>query len=221
MVSTDPPYYDNIGYADLSDYFLCLDATILKGYLSEICSVPCWSLKAEELIATPYRHEGSKEKAKVFFENGMLSACRQIYNYSARDIPVTIYYAYKQSDTSRSIGRSSSGWETMYVNAIVRAGFSITGTWPMRTEILQNDLGLGTNALASSIVLVCRKRPEDAPQTTRRTLISQLRRELHPALKEASGKQHCSGGLGTGGHWSRDGCVFPIQQRFRGPMGPK
>jgi putative DNA methylase len=181
MVSTDPPYYDNIGYADLSDYFYVWMRQSLKDVYPNLFStmlVP----KGEELIATPYRHEGSKEKAKVFFENGMLSACRQIYKYSQENIPVTIYYAYKQSDTSEN-GKSSSGWETM-LSAIVRAGFSITGTWPMRTERSARTIGLGTNALASSIVLVCRKRPEDAPQTTRRTLISQLRRELHPALKK-------------------------------------
>lgn len=181
MVSTDPPYYDNIGYADLSDYFYVWIRQSLRDIYPNLFStmlVP----KVEELIATPYRHEGNKEKAKVFFESGMLSACRQIYKYSQENIPVTIYYAYKQSDTSEK-GKSSSGWETM-LSAIVRAGFCITGTWPMRTERSARTIGLGTNALASSIVLVCRKRPEDAPQTTRRTLIAQLRRELHPALKK-------------------------------------
>lgn len=181
MVSTDPPYYDNIGYADLSDYFYVWMRQSLKDVYPNLFStmlVP----KGEELIATPYRHEGSKEKAKVFFENGMLSACRQIYKYSQENIPVTIYYAYKQSDTSEN-GKSSSGWETM-LSAIVRAGFSITGTWPMRTERSARTIGLGTNALASSIVLVCRKRPENAPKTSRRNLIAQLRRELHPALKK-------------------------------------
>ena len=181
MVSTDPPYYDNIGYADLSDYFYVWMRQSLKDVYPNLFStmlVP----KGEELIATPYRHEGSKEKAKVFFENGMLSACRQIYKYSQENIPVTIYYAYKQSDTSEN-GKSSSGWETM-LSAIVRAGFSITGTWPMRTEGSARTIGLGTNALASSIVLVCRKRPENAPKTSRRNLIAQLRRELHPALKK-------------------------------------
>ena len=138
--------------------------------------------KAEELIATPYRHDGSVEQSKAFFEGGMLSACRQIYLYAREDIPVTIYYAYKQSDSDTD-GTASSGWETM-LRSIVEAGLTITGTWPMRTEQTYRAVSMGTNALASSIVLVCRKRPPDAPQTTRRNLINLLRRELRPALKQ-------------------------------------
>lgn len=107
-----------------------------------------------------------------------------MYKYAREDIPVTIYYAYKQSDTTEENEKQavSSGWETM-LSAIVKAGFSITGTWPMRTE-LTTALKGNVNALASSIVLVCRKRPEDAPQTTRRNLIATLRKELRPALRE-------------------------------------
>lgn len=180
MVSTDPPYYDNIGYADLSDYFYVWMRQSLKTIYPGLFStmlVP----KAEELIATSYRHEGSKEKAKKFFEDGMLEACKQIHAYTKDDFPVTIYYAYKQNDFNPS--GDASGWESM-LNAIIRAGFAITGTWPMRTEMPNRSIASGTNALASSIVLVCRKRPEDAPQTSRRNLIAQLRRELHPALKK-------------------------------------
>ena len=181
MISTDPPYYDNIGYADLSDFFYVWMRQSLKDTYPELFStmlVP----KVEELIATPYRHDGSVENAKSFFEDGMLSACKQMYRYAREDVPVTIYYAYKQSDTDDR-GTASSGWETM-LGAIVNAGFAITGTWPMRTERGVRTIAQGTNALASSIVLVCRKRPEDAPQTTRRNLIATLRRELRPALKE-------------------------------------
>lgn len=181
MISTDPPYYDNIGYADLSDFFYVWMRQSLKDTYPELFStmlVP----KAEELIATPYRHDGNVEKAKSFFEDGMLSACKQLYQYAQEDIPVTIYYAYKQSDTDDH-GTASSGWETM-LGAIVNAGFAITGTWPMRTERGVRTIAQGTNALASSIVLVCRKRPEDAPQTTRRSLIAALRRELRPALQK-------------------------------------
>lgn len=180
MVSTDPPYYDNIGYADLSDFFYIWMRQSLKNIYPDLFStmlVP----KADELIATPYRHEGSKEKAKKFFENGMLETCKQIYKYTKNDIPVTIYYAYKQSDFNPS--GDASGWESM-LNAIIQAGFAITGTWPMRTEMANRSIASGTNALASSIVLVCRKRPENAPKTSRRNLIAQLRRELHPALKK-------------------------------------
>lgn len=183
MISTDPPYYDNIGYADLSDFFYVWMRQSLKEIYPALFStmmVP----KAEELIATPYRHNGSTAKAKSFFENGMLCACQQMYKYAREDIPVTIYYAYKQSDTTEENEKQavSSGWETM-LSAIVKAGFSITGTWPMRTE-LTTALKGNVNALASSIVLVCRKRPEDAPQTTRRNLIATLRKELRPALRE-------------------------------------
>ena len=181
MVSTDPPYYDNIGYADLSDFFYVWMRQTIKDTYPELFGtllVP----KVDELIATPYRHDGSMEKAKLFFEDGMLSACKQMYQYAREDIPVTIYYAYKQSDSDDS-GTASSGWETM-LGAIVNAGFAITGTWPMRTEMANRSIASGTNALASSIVLVCRKRFADAPQTTRRNLVNQLRRELRPALKK-------------------------------------
>lgn len=181
MISTDPPYYDNIDYADLSDYFYIWMRRSLKdsypGLFSTVL-VP----KTEELIATPFRHGGSMEKAKSFFESGMLSASKQMYLYAREDVPVTIYYAYKQSDSDAD-GTASSGWETM-LNSIVKAGFAITGTWPMRTERGNRMRGNGSNTLASSIVLVCRKRPEDAPQTTRRNLIATLRHELRPALKK-------------------------------------
>lgn len=183
MISTDPPYYDNIGYADLSDFFYVWLRQSLKDTYPDLFRtmlVP----KAEELIATPYRHNGSTEKAKNFFEDGMLSACKQMYLYAREDIPVTIYYAYKQSDTDEETNSTAStGWETM-LNAIVNAGFAITGTWPMRTEMANRSIAAGTNALASSIVLVCRKRGEDAPQTTRRNLVNILRREIRPALKK-------------------------------------
>jgi len=180
LISTDPPYYDNITYADLSDYFyVWMRRSISNSFpvLFRTVLVP----KAEELVATPYRFDGSTEKAKQFFEDGMLMACKQLYKTALDDYPVTIYYAYKQSETGND-GTASSGWETM-LTSIIQAGFSITGTWPMRTE---RTVGLKghTNMLASSIVLVCRKRPEDAPQTTRRNLIGALRRELRPALKK-------------------------------------
>ncbi len=183
MVSTDPPYYDNIGYADLSDYFyIWLRQSLKKTYpnLFRTMLVP----KAEELIANPYRHEGSNEKAKDFFEDGMMSACRQFYAYSRDDIPVTIYYAYKQSDTDEEEQTTaSSGWETM-LSAIINAGFAITGTWPMRTEMANRAVASGTNALASSIVLVCRKRDENARTCTRRDFVTALKRELKPAIQK-------------------------------------
>ncbi len=183
MVSTDPPYYDNIGYADLSDFFYVWLRRSLKDTYPKFFStmlVP----KAEELVATPYRFEGSKQRAKEFFEDGMLHTFQQVYQYAREDVPVTIYYAFKQSETVKTDGgdkTASSGWETMLA-AIIKAGFSITGTWPVRTEMANRSIASGSNALASSIVLVCRKRSDDAPVCTRRELVTALRRELHPAL---------------------------------------
>lgn len=183
MVSTDPPYYDNIGYGDLSDYFYVWLRQSLKDTYPKLFGtmlVP----KAEELVATPYRFGGSKQRAKDFFEDGMLHAFKQVYDYAREDIPVTIYYAFKQSETEQKgegEKTASSGWETMLA-AIINAGFAITGTWPVRTEKPGRTIGNGANALASSIVLVCRKRPSDAPICTRRELVTALRRELRPAL---------------------------------------
>lgn len=180
MVSTDPPYYDNIGYADLSDYFYVWMRQSLKNTYPDLFRtmlVP----KAEELVATPYRFGGSIEKARIFFEDGMLKTCKQIFQYAHEDVPVTIYYAYKQSETNDD-QTASSGWETM-LSAIIQAGFSLVGTWPMRTEMTTALKG-NVNALASSIVLVCRKRPIDAPMCTRRDFINTLKRELKPALQK-------------------------------------
>ena len=186
MVSTDPPYYNNIVYADLADFFYVWMRRSLKETfpsLFQTMMVP----KAEELVATPYRFEGDEEAAKSFFEKGMLLACKEINRSSIDSVPVTIFYAYKQKeieDDEYSGQRiSTSGWETM-LTAIIQAGFSITGTWPMRTELANRPVSSGSNALASSIVLVCRKRLKDAPQTTRRNLVNMLRRDLRPALKK-------------------------------------
>lgn len=183
MVSTDPPYYDNIGYADLSDFFYVWMRQMLKETYPKLFRtllVP----KAEELVATPYRFEGSTEKARDFFEDGMFNTCCQLYQYAREDIPVTIYYAFKQSETDADEATASTGWETM-LSAIIRSGFAITGTWPMRTEMTGRTLArVGTNALASSIVLVCRKRPQDARSVTRREFINALHRELRPALEK-------------------------------------
>lgn len=183
VVSTDPPYYDNIGYADLSDFFyVWLRQSLRRTYprLFSTMLVP----KHEELVATPYRESRGKDGARDFFEEGMFSTFKQICKYACDDVPVTIYYAFKQSETESTNdveSAASTGWETM-LSAIIRAGFSITGTWPMRTEMGSRMIASGTNALASSIVLVCRKRPEDAPMGTRRDFVMSLKRELGSAL---------------------------------------
>ncbi len=183
VISSDPPYYDNIGYADLADYFYIWMRQSLKSTyprLFRTMLVP----KAEELVATPYRFEGSREKARDFFEGGMVQACRQFYRYAREDVPVTIYYAYKQSESDEgdNAAQASTGWETM-LSAIIKAGFAITGTWPMRTEMANRSVASNTNALASSIVLVCRKRPEESASCSRRSFIAELKRELRAALK--------------------------------------
>ncbi len=185
MVSTDPPYYDNIGYADLSDFFYVWLRQSLRRTFPKLFStmlVP----KHEELVATPYREDRGKQGARDFFEQGMFSTFKQVHAYAREDVPVTIYYAFKQSETETSNeaeATASTGWETM-LSAIIRAGFSITGTWPMRTEMGSRMIASGTNALASSIVLVCRKRAEGAPMGTRRDFVATLRRELRGALDE-------------------------------------
>lgn len=186
MISTDPPYYDNISYADLSDFFYVWMRQYLKDIYPKLFRtmlVP----KAEELVATPYRFEGSLEKARDFFEDGMFNAFHQVFLYSCGEVPVSIYYAFKQSeskdDDDAKMQIASTGWETM-LYAIIRAGFCVTGTWPIRTERENRKIAQGANALASSIVLVCRKRPADAPICTRRDFINALKRELKPALQK-------------------------------------
>ena len=181
MVSTDPPYYDNIEYSVLSDFFYIWMRKSLKSVYPQLFGtmmVP----KQEELIAVSHRFNGNMEDAKNYFESGMLQTCKNIYDSCRNDIPVTIYYAYKQSTTEND-QKSSTGWETM-LSSIVKAGFSITGTWPMRTEMANRSIASGSNALASSIVLVCRKRAADAQSITRRNLVNILHRELRPALKK-------------------------------------
>ena len=182
MISTDPPYYDNIEYADLSDFFYVWMRQMLKNTYPTVFRtmlVP----KTEELVATPYRFGGSTEKARNFFEDGMFNTCCRLYQYAREDIPVTIYYAFKQSETDEMDSTASTGWETM-LSAIIRAGFSITGTWPIRTEMVNRGGAQGTNSLASSIVLVCRKRDETAGSATRREFINALHREMRPALEK-------------------------------------
>jgi putative DNA methylase len=189
IVSTDPPYYDNIGYADLSDYFYVWLRKSLKPifpYLYSTLAVP----KAEELVATPYRH-GSKEKAESFFLDGMTCAMHNLAEQAHPAFPVTIYYAFKQAETKDDGGTSSTGWET-FLAAVLRAGFAITGTWPMRTELGNRMIGSGTNALASSIVLVCQKRASDAPTVSRREFIRELDAVLPNALDEMT-----SGGINS------------------------
>jgi len=181
IISTDPPYYDNIGYAELSDFFYVWLRRSLRGTFPDLfatLAVP----KAEELVATPYRH-GSKENAETFFLDGMTQAMQRLVEQAHPAFPVTIYYAFKQSETQSEAGTSSTGWET-FIDAVIRAGFGISGTWPMRTERENRKINQGTNALASSIVLVCRQRGTGAGTISRRQFIRMLNETLPTALNE-------------------------------------
>lgn len=178
FVSTDPPYYDNIAYADLSDFFYVWHRRNFRDVFPALFStlvVP----KAEELVATPYRH-GSSEKADAFFLEGMTQALHSLARQAHPSAPLTIYYAFKQSDTESESGTASTGWVT-FLEAVKRSGLAISGTWPMRTEKEGRSIGNGTNALASSIILVCRPRSIDAPSISRR----EFQRELNEVLPEA------------------------------------
>lgn len=178
VVSTDPPYYDNIGYADLSDFFYVWMRRSLKPVSPNffaLMTVP----KDEELVANPYRH-GSTEAAEKFFLDGMTKAMHQLAEQTHPVFPVTIYYAFKQSET-KSEGAASTGWET-FLEAVIKAGFALGGTWPMRTEQTA-AMKTGTNALASSIILVCRKSNKNAPIATRREFLNTLKSELPIALR--------------------------------------
>ncbi len=210
LISTDPPYYDNIGYADLSDFFYVWLRRSIGDIYPNIFStllVP----KVQELVATPYRFGGDKQKAKEFFEEGLSRAFERLNKIARPDYPLTIYYAFKQTEEDPSPpdplshggeeedmdgapvplsgsgqgatdeGRASTGWETM-LEGLMKTGFSIDGTWPMRSELSNRMVASGTNALASSIVLVCRPRPADAPKASRRQFLAELKRELPQAL---------------------------------------
>jgi len=183
VISTDPPYYDNIGYADLSDFFYVWMRRSLKEIYPELFSTMAVP-KAEELVATPYRH-GSKEKAETFFLDGMTQAIHNMAAQSHPAFPVSIYYAFKQSETKEA-STSSAGWET-FLEAVLRAGFSIDGTWPMRTERSSRMVASGTNALASSIVLVCKKREIEAYSISRREFQRELRDRMPDALEAMIG----------------------------------
>ncbi|KAF0250483.1 MAG: hypothetical protein FD167_109 [bacterium] len=189
LISTDPPYYDNIGYADLSDFFYIWLRCCLSEHYPELFGtmlVP----KAAELIAAPYRFGGNKKKAQEFFEEGLSKAFSQMRKIQHTDYPLTVYYAFKQAETDEDEEQNNSseilastGWETM-LEGLIKAEFLIDGTWPMRSELSNRMRGHESNALASSIVLVCRPRPANAQTATRREFLNVLKKELPDALKK-------------------------------------
>ena len=180
-VSTDPPYYDNVPYADLSDFFYVWLRRSMRGVFPDLfatVAVP----KVEELVAFAYRHSEGKAGAETFFLDGMTRAMHRLVEQAHPGFPVAIYYAFKQSKSESGAGTASTGWET-FLDAVISAGFAATGTWPMRTEREARSRGIGSNALASSIVLVCRKREPSAPTAMRREFVAALKAELPTALR--------------------------------------
>jgi putative DNA methylase len=182
VINTDPPYYDNIGYADLSDFFYVWLRRSLGGIYPEIMST-ILTPKEPELIASPYRHGGSWEKAETHFEQGFVETFTHMRAGHHPDFPLVVYYAFKQSESDDEDGTASTGWETM-LNGLIQAGWSVTGTWPVRTERAGRSIGIGTNALASSVVLACRPRHVTAGSTDRRGFLRALRNELPDKLRK-------------------------------------
>jgi putative DNA methylase len=179
VISTDPPYYDNIGYSDLSDFFYVWLRKSLRDVHPDLLStvlVP----KADELVANPYRHDG-KGGAKAFFEQGFMQVFARARATASRDYPITVYYAFKQSESDYG-GEASTGWETL-LEGMIQNGWEITSTWPIRSERAARAVGLGANALASSIVLSLRPRPAGGATTDRRGFIADLEAELPEALR--------------------------------------
>src|SRR5581483_7382231 len=187
VVATDPPYYDNIGYADLSDFFYVWLRRSLVDVFPTLFST-LLTPKAEELVATPYRFGGDREQAERFFEEGLRQSFERMRDKHHADFPLTLFYAFKQAERTGDGGDMaevlvSTGWETMLTSLLV-AGFAITGTWPIRSELSHRPVAAGTNALASSVVLVCRPRAKDAPLATRQEFVRALRAELPDALRK-------------------------------------
>ncbi len=180
IISTDPPYYDNIGYAGISDFFYVW----IKQNLADVWPEECKTLltpKSEELIADKSRHE-SKEEAREYFEGGMAEFMHEVVAKQNQNVPATIYYAYKATETSKHGEVVSTGWST-FLQAVVDAGLQVTATWPLRTESSNRQRSLGSNTLASSIVLACRPRPKTAPLATRSEFVAALQNELPGAVK--------------------------------------
>ncbi len=180
VISTDPPYYDNIGYADLSDFFYVWLRRALQ-HQYPMLFMGMGTPKTNELISSPFRQKNRKE-AEDFFLEGMIQAMTQLARHCHPAFPVTIYYAFKQSEKTDDGGQTSTAWET-FLEAVIRSGFNITGTWPIRTERQNRKVGQGTNALASSVVIVCRKRRHDADIVTRRKFRKILAADLKSTIR--------------------------------------
>jgi putative DNA methylase len=180
LVATDPPYYDNIGYADLADFFYVWLRRSLRSVYPNLFGTML-TPKSAELVASPYRFDGDRYKAKDFFERGFVHAFHAMSAQRAASHLMTLFYAFKQSESDGETGLASTGWETM-LEALLEAGLTVTATWPMRTEKSGRSVGIGTNALASSIVLACSPRSLTAGVTDRRGFVAALKSELPQEL---------------------------------------
>ena len=179
VVSTDPPYYDNIGYSDLSDFFYVWLRRCLRDVHPGVVGTML-TPKAEELVADPNRHDG-KDNAAKFFVDGFNTVFHRVRQGANPDVPMTVYYAYKQQEAGKA-GTSSTGWHTL-LDGLIGAGWEITATWPVRSELTNRMRSQRSNALASSIVLACRPRPGDAPTTIQRAFVQRMKSELPGALR--------------------------------------
>ena len=178
IISTDPPYYDNIGYADLSDLFYLWARENIKIILPDI-STTLAAPKSEEAIASPFRHP-TRTDAENWFMQKMQKVMQNLCAAAAHASPITIYYAFKQKEISDE-GVSSPGWVS-FLEGVLNSGLSVVATWPVRTERAARSVGIGTNALASSVLLVCRPRVKDAGVISRAEFMRALKRELRPSL---------------------------------------
>ena len=177
VVCTDPPYYDNVPYADISDFFyVWLRRNLFDVWPDELATL--LTPKAEELVVNPHR-AGSKQAAEQHFRGGMATVLDRIAASEHPDFPATIFYAFKQQET-RAGGTASTGWET-FLQGLVDAGLQVTATWPVRTELSSRLRAMKSVALASSVVIACRPRPPDAPAAT----LYEFRQALHTELSES------------------------------------
>jgi putative DNA methylase len=181
VVTTDPPYYDNVSYADLSDFFYVWIRKALKSVVPELFGTML-TPKDTELVADPFRR-GSREAAELYFEDGFTSVFKRVRAHTPREFPILVFYAFKQAESDIDGNHSSTGWDTM-LEGMIQADWMVTATWPIRTERAVRTIGIGTNVLTSSIVLACRPRPVDAGSIDRRGLINALREEFPPALRK-------------------------------------
>ena len=213
LVCTDPPYYDNVGYSDLSDFFYVWLRPMLKQFYPELFSTLI-TPKNQELISAPHRH-GGRKSAERFFEKGIGGAFEAMKASHSVLFPMTVFYAFKQTESDVLVGSTSTGWETM-LSGLIGAGLTINGTWPVRSERPGRTREIGSNALASSIVLVARPRPEGAPLATRKEFLAALKLELPSALRHLQQGNIAPVDLAQSAIGPGHGRLLPLREDRRG-----